>query len=151
MKYTRAEFDHRHKLTGLRIEAMKQTITLSLATIAIPTAVAGLRMLPRHDTAPVPWAVYWLLSLLGILSAILSLLCGIIYLWRAPKWARDARSFSPFAAPPANSNEAAGTIAEKFSERLLDITYPAAAIGMVIAAIFFMIAAFVAFFVSPPS
>jgi hypothetical protein len=133
MAYTR-EFDDRHKLTGLRIEAMKQTITLSLATIAIPTAVAGLKMLPHRDTAPVPWAVYWLLSVLGLLAAIISLLCGIIYLWRAPKWARDARSFSPFHPAPAGKD--AASFGEKFSEKLLDITYPAAAIGMVIAAIF---------------
>ena len=79
MSYTRGEFDHRHKLTSLRMEAMKQTITLALATIAIPTAVAGLGMLPRHNTAPVAWGVFWLLSPLGLLAAILSLLCGVIF------------------------------------------------------------------------
>lgn len=77
MAYNRGDFDHRHKLISLRIEAMKQTITLALATIAIPTVVAGLKMLPHHDTAPGAWAGFWLFNLLGIVCAIISLFCGI--------------------------------------------------------------------------
>jgi hypothetical protein len=113
------------------MDAIKQTITLALATIAIPTAVAGLRLLPHRDTAPVEWAMFWLLSLLGMLAAIASLFCGMLYLWRAPRWARDATE-------AANAE----------GEALLDVTYPTAAIAMVVAATLFMVAAFIAFFVS---
>ncbi len=129
-EYSREKFDHRHKLAGLRIEAMKQTITLALATIAIPTAVAGIGKLPHRDT--VLGAIFFLLSLIGVIAAIVSLLLGVIFLWRAPRWARDN--------PAANS----------FAEGLLDFSYPAAAGSMVFAAMFQLIAAFLAISSSAP-
>ena len=128
--YTRAAFDHRHKLASLRMEAMKQTISLALATVAIPTAVAGFGKLPHRET--VPGAVFWVLSIVGMLAAILSLICGVLFLWRAPRWARDN--------PAATS----------FDEMLLDFTYPTAAVCLLIAAAVLIISAMVAFFTTAP-
>ena len=130
MDYDRSDFDHRHKLTSLRMDAIKQTITLALAIMAIPTAVAALKMLPDYKTSPRVSTIFWMFISLGILSAIVSLFSVILFLWRAPRWTRDT------------------TINSSPYEALLDITYPTAAISMVIAAIFFIIAAFLAFWIS---
>lgn len=119
--YSRDDSDNRHKLASLRVEAIKQTITLALASIAIPTALVGIGRLPRPDTAAS--CVFWALSVSGMLAAIASICCGALFLLSAPNWAKD-----------------------RTRERLLDITYAATPTLMAAAAALLIVGAFVAFF-----
>ena len=93
--YTRGDFDHRHKLTGLRMEAMKQTIAIAVGALAIPTAVYGLKMLPGYQAHPGAATLFWLFTIIGVIVSIVALASGTIFLWRAPKWAKEADGNPP--------------------------------------------------------
>ena len=115
--YDRDNFDHRHKLATLRVEAMKQVILLALASMAILTALAGAGFLPHGGGS------FWTLSAIGVLLDSLSAFSAIIFLTSAPNFVQHLER-----------------------EFLLNTAYVAAVILMVSGTISLIVAALVAFF-----
>ena len=110
-EYDRDDFGNRATLMGLRTDATKQMVILSLALIAVPTSIVGLGL--RPDWGMSLTAVYWTLNVIGIVSAVISVSGGGIFLLSAPNWVRD-----------------------KSRDKLLDFAYVIAPIGMIVPALF---------------
>ena len=76
-------FEHRLEITRLRVTVIHHTITLALATTAIPIVLAGL--FDVHKLG----GCFWTVTLVGWLALGLSMSSGVVFLSQVPRWARD--------------------------------------------------------------